>query len=49
MEYTAPAFWKGMYVSGFTLIVVIALAAYGYVSAKLRALSKESVIVPKTA
>jgi hypothetical protein len=49
MEYTAPAFWKGMYVSGFTLIVLIALAAYGYVGAKLRAPSKESVIVPKTA
>jgi hypothetical protein len=49
MEYTAPAFWKGMYVSGFTLIIVIALAAYGYVGAKLRAPSKESVIVPKTA
>src|SRR6266536_6089645 len=37
MEFTAPAFWKGMYVSGFTLIVVVALAAYGYVGAKLRA------------
>jgi len=49
MEFTAPAFWKGMYVSGFTLIVVVALAAYGYVGAKLRAPSKESVIVPKTA
>jgi hypothetical protein len=49
MEYTAPAFWKGVYVSGFTLVVVAALAGYGYVAARLRAPSKESVIAPETA
>jgi len=49
MEYTAPAFWKGVYVSGFTLVVVAALAVYGYVAAKLRTPSKESVIAPETA
>jgi uncharacterized membrane protein YfhO len=49
MEYTAPAFWNGVYVSGFTLVVVIALAVYGYVVAKLRMQSKESVIMPEAA
>jgi hypothetical protein len=49
MEYTAPAFWKGVYVSGFTLVVVAALAVYGYVAANLRTPSKESVIAPETA
>ena len=49
MEYTAPAFWRGAYVSGFTLVLVVALAVYGYVGAKLHAPSKESVIVPGTA
>jgi hypothetical protein len=47
MEYTAPAFWKGLYVSGFTFVIVVALAIYGYISAKLRAPVKEAVIVPE--
>jgi Bacterial membrane protein YfhO len=49
MKYTAPAFRKGVYVSGFTLVVVTAIAVYGYVSAKLRAPSKEPAIASETA
>jgi membrane protein YfhO len=47
MEYKAPAFWKGVYVSGFTFFVVIALAIYSYVGAKLRAPSRKSVVIPE--
>jgi hypothetical protein len=49
MEYTAPAFWKGVYVSGLTLVVVAALAVYGCVAIKSRTPSKESVIESETA
>jgi hypothetical protein len=49
MQYTAPAFRKGVYVSGFTLVVVAAIAVYGYVAAKLRAQSKEPAIASETA
>jgi hypothetical protein len=35
MEYAAPAFWRGVYISGFTFLMVIALAIYGYFGAKL--------------
>jgi Bacterial membrane protein YfhO len=49
MKYTAPAFRKGVYVSGFTLVVVTAIAVYGYVSAKLRPPSKEPAIASETA
>src|SRR5262245_44641483 len=48
MEYKAPAFWKGVYVSGLTFLFVIALAIYGYVGARLGAQSRESVIAPET-
>jgi len=47
MEYKAPAFWKGVYVSGITFFVVVALAIYSYVGAKLRAPSRKSVIIPE--
>jgi hypothetical protein len=46
MEYKAPAFWKGVYVSGLTFFIVIALAIYGYVGAKLRALIYKLVLKP---
>src|SRR6266540_3345103 len=47
MEYKAPAFWKGVYVSGVTFFIVIALAIYSYIGAKLRAPSRKSVIIPE--
>ena len=47
MEYKAPAFWKGVYVSGFTFFIVIALAIYGYATAKFRIPSGEAVIAPE--
>jgi len=47
MEYKAPAFWKGVYVSVVTFFVVVALAIYSYVGAKLRAPSRKSVIIPE--
>jgi len=28
MRYTAPAFWKGVYVSLLTLSILVSLAAY---------------------
>jgi hypothetical protein len=28
MKYTAPAFWKGVYVSSLTILIIISLAAY---------------------
>jgi len=47
MEYTAPAFWRGVFVSVLTLFIIAALAIYSYVGAKLRAPSRKSVIIPE--